>query len=1345
MTALATDIGGTFTDVVLAADGRVHVAKTLTTPADPTEGLLRGVRQVLDAAGVDPASVRHCTHATTLATNVILQRRGVPVAFVTTRGFGAAPVLGRRARVEEERYDLAFCPDDPPVPPSHIVEVPERLAADGSVVTPLDDAAARRVAARVADLGVAAVAICLLHAHVNDAHEKRLAALIADRLPSGTPVVTSSEIWPEPGEYDRAMTTLMSAYVGPVMTGYLGRLRARLGALGVTAPLHVMDSAGGVLPAALAAARPVRTIESGPAAGVIAAARAGAPYGPTDLISFDMGGTTAKAGLVRDGRPGVTHDFQVGGSGSFGGRRPGTGIPVKGAAIDLAEVGAGGGSIAWLDAGVLRVGPRSAGAEPGPACYGRGGTLPTVTDADLVLGYLDPDGFGDLRLRTGLAEEAIARHVAGPLGVTVAEAAAAIHAIADDQMGAAVHVVTVRRGIDPRGCTLVALGGAAPTHAAGIAARFGIGRVLVPARCGVGSAAGLLHADLSTERSCAFPAPADGADPAALETVLAGLEAACRADLGVTGGEAARAVGIRFTGQAHAFTVDLDPGPVTRATIDAAVAGFHARYREAYGIDPRGPAELTAARVRLRVPAGAGPAPSTGTGSADGAAAARRAWFAGAYTDVPVRERAACAPGERIAGPHIVTEPQASLVVPPGWHGTVDDRGAILLENPALRDGTPMTAARPVTADRTAPAQGREAATVVGDDAARPGHGTAPRPPGEVPVTEMPMDRTGGVFPGPVSPVTATAAGPGTVPERTAAAGSPGAGSRARGASGGRAADAAGALTAEIFRNALRTAAEEASIVVVRSAYSTFIVEGADAAAAILDARGRLIAHSTSTALIQCASLRSALPYVIDAFPLARMRPGDVFCLNDVYQGGIHANDLLVFRPVFIDDAAAYFTGTLIHVADLSGLSAGGMASDATDVYLEGLQLPPVRLATADGWNDDLTRLLAANSRTPDKLLGDVRALVAGANVAARRLTELAAAYDLADGVETYLAHTEARMRAELARLPAGTYRGEYPVEDGEELRRVRVAVTLRNGGARVDFAGTDPQVPRPVNSGFSQTLGGVMYALRCFVDPSLPMNEGCFAPLEVRMPAGSLVNCTRPHPGGGRWGTVAAAEEAIFAALTRALPGRGSAASGILQGYSVSGAGRPWLHMSFEFGGMGARSGRDGPDATGALFGGGRNIIPQAEPIEARLPVRIEEVSLIPDSGGSGRWRGGRGTRTVIRMLEDARVDTRGDRLAHPPPGAAGGGPGRGGGYFRERRDGTREPLPPKATGLPLRAGEALVVETSGGGGYGAPVPEAAGGTDDAAAERPAVPSAAANPAAGVAGRARAADEGAS
>jgi N-methylhydantoinase A len=689
--SLATDVGGTFTDVVLAReDGRVSVVKTLTTPDDPTEGLLRGVERVLDLAGVAPGEVDRFVHATTLATNVILERRGVDVGFVTTEGFRSMLALGRHARVEEERFDLDYRQAEPPVPLTRTFTVPERISATGEVLTPLDEEAAAEVA-RALD-GVAAVAVCLLHSYANPVHERRLAEILAAGLPAGTPIVISSEVWPELGEYERATTTLMSAYVGPVMASYLRRLTGRLAQKGINAPVHVMESAGGVLPAELAASRAVYTIESGPAAGVVAAARSGARRGLADLISFDMGGTTAKAGLVRGGRPGITLEFQVGGKGSFGGRRPGTGVPIKVPAIDLAEVGSGGGSIAWIDrGGTLRVGPRSAAADPGPACYGRGGTLPTVTDADLVLGYLDPGGFEQFRLSAEAARTAIESHVAGPLGVPVVEAAAAIHDIANAQMSAAIHVVTVRRGIDPRGFTLFTSGGAAPTHVARLAETFGISRILVPPHCGVGSAAGLLHADLAVERGRTFLVPADTLVSASCATSAAGtaamagltaafadLEAAARTDLCVTeGGWAVRSVGIRFVGQAHAFTVELPAGPVTRDSVRHAVEEFYKRYRESYGIDLRDPVEITTARVRVGVP---GRDQDVRARGGKGPGTSRKAWLDGGFVDVPVRARAAFDPGEEFSGPYIVTEPQASLLVPPGWRGVVDEAGAVLLE-----------------------------------------------------------------------------------------------------------------------------------------------------------------------------------------------------------------------------------------------------------------------------------------------------------------------------------------------------------------------------------------------------------------------------------------------------------------------------------------------------------------------------------------------------------------------------------------------------------------------------------------------------------------------------------------
>jgi N-methylhydantoinase B len=519
------------------------------------------------------------------------------------------------------------------------------------------------------------------------------------------------------------------------------------------------------------------------------------------------------------------------------------------------------------------------------------------------------------------------------------------------------------------------------------------------------------------------------------------------------------------------------------------------------------------------------------------------------------------------------------------------------------------------------------------------------------------------------------------------------------------------ALGAEILRHALRVAAEEASLVVVRSGHSVMIADGADACAALLDARGQLVALSTATNLMHASSLRSSLPALLEDHPPATQRPGDVFVMNDVYRGGIHANDLLIFRPIFVEGVVAYFAGTLIHVADLGGVSAGGLAANATDVFWEGLQLPPVRLFDAGEPVRDLHRILEHNSRSPERVMGDVRALVAGATVAARRTSELVLRYgaaELARGIAAYLDGTEARMRAELGRLAPGTYCGSYGIDDDgvQEGRShtVRVAARVGRGEIALDFEGTDPAAAGSINAGFSQALTGAIFAVRCFVDPSLPMNEGCFRPVEVRLPHGSLLNPRPPAACGGRVVAVCAATEAIVRALSAARPERATAASSVIHPYTLSGRGEAgrWLLLSYEFGGLGARMGSDGPSATGAFFLGGRNTVPQVEPIEARLPLVFERQALIPDSGGPGRTRGGLGVETRVRLLADAEVSVRAERVRIPPQGLAGGADGRPGGNEILRVDGSAARLPGKATNHRMAAGETFVLRSSGGGGLG-------------------------------------------
>ena len=688
---LGVDIGGTFTDVVLSdGAGAMHVGKVLTTPDDPRRAVRRGIEEVLARSGTAPAAITRVVHGTTLATNVILQRTGAHVAFVTTAGFADMLRLGREARVEGDRYDLLFDKPTPPVEHRMTVEVAERIAATGEVVEALIPASVDAAVVRLAEMQPEAVAICLLNSHVNSIHEQSLAAACRAALP-GAYVAASCEVWPEMREYDRAMTTVMSAYVGPAMAEYLGGLQSLLTSMGIGCPVDIMESSGGVLSAALAAQRPIYTVESGGAAGVTAAGFIGNALGHLDVISFDMGGTTAKAGVVRGGRSDITHNFQVGGKGSYGSIRNGTGFPVKIPVVDLAEVGAGGGSIAWVDVGgSLRIGPRSAGAVPGPACYGRGGLDPTVTDANLVLGYLDPGGLADhVALDRSASVAAIESAVAGPLGLGVDEAAWAIHDLVNANMAAAIHVVTVQRGVDPRAFALIAFGGAGPLHAASLADSFGIDTVVVPWAAGVASAVGLVAADLTVHRVRAVNTRLSAdSDPAALERVFLELEAQGRSDLHTVEADARfdiqRFADVRHVGQAHQLSVDVPDGALGADGLTLIAEHFRGRYRLAYGISLSTPIEIVNVRVRVsrlvdKVVLGRH-APSAPASRTARPLRTRPAWFPpNGLVSAAVYDWAELEPEMEVDGPAIVHGTDTTVLVPGPWAAAVDVQRNLIL------------------------------------------------------------------------------------------------------------------------------------------------------------------------------------------------------------------------------------------------------------------------------------------------------------------------------------------------------------------------------------------------------------------------------------------------------------------------------------------------------------------------------------------------------------------------------------------------------------------------------------------------------------------------------------------
>ena len=670
--ALGIDIGGTFTDLVVIDrhSGNIDTAKVLTTPDDPATGVLTGIAELLAETGYDASEVSQAVHATTLATNLILERKGGPVAYVTTAGFGDILIIGNERKGDAEKYDLFYTKQAPIVPRRRTVDVVERTGADGSVVVPLDIEQARSsLADLLAREPVDAVAVCFLHSYANGNHERQVADIIAELDPE-LYVAVSSEVWPEYRELPRACTTVMSAYVGPTVTRYIARLDEELAHQGIGARLQIMGSSGGIISAATVARRPVQLVESGPAAGVMAAAHIGRLSGIDNLISFDMGGTTAKAGLVRDGQAAIAHEFFVGGTASSGVKQINTGYPIKIPVIDLAEVGAGGGSIAYLDSGgALRVGPDSAGSEPGPACYGRGGTQPTVTDADLVLGYLNPDFFlgGRMTIRPDLAHATLAE-LAEPMGLTPQEAAAGVYEVVTATMAAAVRVVTLERGIDPRDFTLLASGGAAGVHVARLAEEFDIAEVVIPANPGVGSAVGLLTSDVVTDHVRTQVIDSVDADTAHIEAIYAELEATAVAEISAEGFAPdevmlEREIDVRYRHQAHELTV-----PLNGCDLEEAATAFGDLYEQLYGIRQSDPVEFVNYRVRV-----IGPVPKPDWSTDQTATTPpmphsyRPAWFGGKMTNTPVYRRPTLLPGPTIAGPAIIEEPSSTVVVPKGW------------------------------------------------------------------------------------------------------------------------------------------------------------------------------------------------------------------------------------------------------------------------------------------------------------------------------------------------------------------------------------------------------------------------------------------------------------------------------------------------------------------------------------------------------------------------------------------------------------------------------------------------------------------------------------------------------
>ena len=1226
---LGFDIGGTFTDFVLldTASGAMRLHKRLTTPGDPAIGALSGMAEILRAAGLSAGDLADVLHGTTLVTNALIERRGATLGMLTTQGFRDAIEVGNEQRYDI--YDLFLRFPDPLVPRRRRREVAERIAYDGRVVTPLDADAVRAEGARLVEAGCTAIAICFLHAYANPAHERAAARILREAFPALS-ISLSSDVAPEIREYERFVTTCANAFVQPLMDRYVAKLERGLREAGFTGPLRLMQSDGGLCSAEIARAFPIRLLESGPAGGALATVLFAREAGLAEAIAFDMGGTTAKACLVEHGRPAVAPMMEAARVHRF---KRGSGLPVRAPVVDMIEIGAGGGSIARVDeTGLLKVGPHSAGANPGPACYGRGGVEATVTDAALLLGHYDAASFlgGTMALDKAAAEAALAR-LGAKLGLSALEAAAGVQAVVCEAMASAARVHLVEKGRDPRGVAMVAFGGAGPAHAVRVARALGVAEVLVPPASGAASALGFLTAPLAFERARSALMPlGEGTDWTRANAILGTLEAEARAPLREAGVpdraiRIARQAEMRLVGQLHQIVVDLPDGELSTASAADIRARFEAAYAALYSrVVPGAAVEALSFRLRATAPEPA--VALSGVVAGGGARAARKgtrpAWFEGGFRDTPVYDREALEPGEAIEGPAIIEEREATTVIGPGDRITLDASRAL-----RITVGAVARAAVQPASDDLAAAMARIEADPIG---------------------------------------------------------------------------------LEIMWARLIAIVEEMWETVRRTAYSLIISESQDFANEILDPQGNPLAHSPRAMPLFNLTLTRCVKALLEHFPAETLRPGDVLVTNDPWLCAGHLFDIALVTPVFWDGALVALVGTVGHVSDIGGIKD---PTAAREMYDEGILIPPMKLFDGGRANDALFQMLAANIRNSAQVLGDVQSMVTANALGAERLLAFMAEYgfaDLAALAAVVQGRSEAATRAAIAAIPDGEYESTIENRPVDAPIRYRVRVTKQGDELRVDHLDTVDQLPRGgVNCTMNVTAAHSSYPLKCMLTPEVRGNGGCYAPIAVTARPGSALNCDRPASTTSRTRISWWLGPNLHRALAPVIPDRVQAFTGQPKAFNFYGRnneGRVAADHFFMGGGQGGSAHGDGK--SGLLFPTSAANTP-VELLESRMPVLVEEKSLVADSGGPGRLRGGLGQRLRVRRLGDGdpiMVGLFPEGWGTRPGGLFGGQPGGDAQGWIIHPDGLREDVGAGRMVTLADPAVAIEVQLAGGAGYGAP-----------------------------------------
>ncbi|MDP8994214.1 MAG: hydantoinase B/oxoprolinase family protein [Pseudomonadota bacterium] len=1198
--SFSIDRGGTFTDVVAyAPDGRLHTAKLLSdNPEQYQDAAVEGIRRLMAAHGAAP--IEAVKMGTTVATNALLERKGERLVLAITRGFGDALRIGYQARPHIFARRIVL----PEALYSRVIEVDERVTASGETLRPLDLAAAEAALRAAFDEGYRAVAVVLMHGWRWTGHEAALAR--AAREIGFTQISASHEVAPLIKLVGRGDTSVVDAYLSPVLRRYVDRVVAELegsstGGDGSPAGrLLFMQSNGGLADAS--AFHGKDAILSGPAGGIVGMAKTAKQAGYGRVIGFDMGGTSTD----------VSH---YAGAYERTVERTVAGVRVRAPMLEIHTVAAGGGSVCHFDGSRFRVGPDSAGAVPGPACYRRGGPL-TITDCNVVLGKIRPDHFpavfGAAGDRPIDAEASLARcaEIGEAAGMSPREVAEGFVRIAVDNMASAIKQISIARGHDVTRYVLQCFGGAGGQHACLVADALGIGRVLIHPLAGVLSAYGIGLADTIELRQRTVAKPLGPASMPALGRVLAELaeeaEAAVRAQQ-VASVETSRRVALRYEGSDTTLEIPVSFPAQMREE-------FEALHRARFGfVLPEATVVTETAIVEGVGKSSHERGGGSSAGAVEGIPRPAPSPLRHASRGPPPRpgedviDRGSLAPGALVPGPALIVDPSATTVVEPGWQAEVDPRANLIL-----------TRAVPRAAEH---AIGTEADPVM----------------------------------------------------------------------------------LEVFNNLFMAIAEEMGVALQNTASSVNIKERLDFSCALFDRSGALIANAPHIP-VHLGSMGDSIRTVIEARGGGRdgrgMKPGDVYVLNAPYRGGTHLPDITVIMPVFAEEGEAepaWYVAARGHHADIGGIAPGSMPPDSRDVHEEGVLLDNALLVDAGRFLEaEIRALLAAGrwpARNPDRNVSDLKAQVAACARGAAELRRVAGEYGR-EIIDAYMGHVMANAEEAVRRL-VGTLRDgafAYPMDNGAVVS-VAVSVDREQRSARIDFSGTSPQQPNNFNAPYSICRAATLYVFRTLVDDPIPMNDGCLLPIALEVPEGSMLNPRYPAAVvAGNVETSQVITDCLFAA-TRAL----APSQGTMNNFTF-GNERLQYYETIA-GGAGAGPGFDGASAVQTHMTNSRLTDPEI--LETRFPVLIERFAIRRGSGGEGRHCGGDGVERRIRFLEPMRANILSNRRAVPPRGIEGGGDAAPGVNKVIRADGSEEALGATAS-ADMAPGDAFLIETPGGGGYG-------------------------------------------